>query len=222
MRAIVRASLGALLVLLVLSQTKCLSSQEWQRFRAAYPYHIQTIALSDKDVDGARTMIISEPPPTVTLDEIQAIDPALSQATTRSHRLGVDGWVKDVVIDLPPLAPGRLNAIVNRLQVRLFGTSYKAYVVGIPAQATRPQLQKLNLRVTSGDLKTWVFGHTQKTPIGSIVAGFLFAAFFFFLVFAFIKRNDTSALSWPSWAASHSCSILRGSSVWRSSQCWPQ
>jgi len=189
MRGSLRASLGALLLLVVLSQATLLSSQEWQRFRTAYPYHIQTIALSDKDASGARTMIISEPPPSVTLDQIEALDPALRNASTEQHRLGVDGWVKDVVIDLPPLAPASLNAIVNRLQVLLFGTSYKAYVVSIPAKLARPQLQKLNLRVTSGDLKTWVFGNAPINQGWSLVRGLVFGTFLFFLAVVFFRAK---------------------------------
>lgn len=169
---------------LILQATACLGGpvEDWQHFRAAYPYHIQAIALSDKDADGARVMIISEPPPSVNLDNIQEIDPAFRQASTERQRLGVDGWVKDVVIELPPLDGVTLNAIVNRLQVRLFGTAYKGYVMSIPTEDTRPQLRKLNLRVTSGDLKSWVFGHTQENPVWPIVRGFLIAAALLFLM----------------------------------------
>jgi hypothetical protein len=157
-----RVSAGVLLLAVVLLLGSTLSAQEWERFRAAYPYHIQAIALSAPDLLGGRTMIISEPPPSVTLEDIENLDPALRDATTKEHRLGVDGWVKDVVIRIPALEQGRLAGVVNRLQLRLFGTAYKAYVMGIPADATRPELAKLNLRVTSGDLKTWIFGHTRK------------------------------------------------------------
>ena len=37
-----------------------LSVQEWKRFRAAYPYHIQAIALSAAEADGGRTVDVSQ------------------------------------------------------------------------------------------------------------------------------------------------------------------
>jgi len=191
MKVFARVFLSSLPFFLVLSQPVCMSSQEWERFRTAYPYHIQAIALSGQDSAGGRVMIISEPPPSVTLEDIKALDPALGRAVTMKHKLGVDGWVKDVVIDVPPLAGARLNALINRLQVHLFGTSYKAYVVGIPTEFTQPQLQKLNLRVTSGDLQSWVFGHTRKTELWP--TGFLIAAFLLFLMFAFGKKRPFRA-----------------------------
>jgi hypothetical protein len=167
-----------LFVVLFAIEALSLQAQDWEHFRAAYPYHIQTIALSDDH----RTLIISEPPPSVMLQQIRDLDPALSHATVRAERIGVDGWVADVVVDLPPLDPQQLREVVDHLQQLLFGTSYKAYVTPIPANPTQVHAEKLNLHVTSGDLRAWVFGETKQVPWGSIIVKFVVA--FVLLCFA--------------------------------------
>jgi hypothetical protein len=48
---------------------------EWQAFRAAYPYHIQVIALSKPNAQGNRLLIISEPPPRLKPDDIARLAP---------------------------------------------------------------------------------------------------------------------------------------------------
>jgi len=152
-----------------------LHAQDWEHFRAAYPYHIQTIALSDEDSQHHRTLIISEPPPTVTLRQIKDLDPALHYATVKAERIGVDGWVEDVVIDLPPMDPQHLRELVDHLQQLLFGTSYKAYITPIPTSAAQLRPTKLNLHVTSGDLRAWVFGQTKQEQWSSILVKFVVA-----------------------------------------------
>jgi hypothetical protein len=164
--------LGLLTLLALFPQS--VRAQEWERFRGAYRYHIQAIALSSPHADGSRTLIISEPPPFVSLADITRLDPALRSADTRKLRLGVDGWVQDVVIALPPLEPTRMNRVINRLQMRLFGTSYKAYVVPIPEEGATAHHAALNLRVTSGDLKRWVLGRMGGSW-GDLLKGLLMA-----------------------------------------------
>src|ERR1700761_6370800 len=88
---------------------------DWRQFRAAYPYHIQTVALSNVHPDGHRTMIVSEPPPSLTLNDIRGLSTDFSGVMTGTHGIGVDGWVKDVIIDLPPLRDTTLVADMDRL-----------------------------------------------------------------------------------------------------------
>src|SRR5262245_1435871 len=46
------------------------SSQLWSGFRRTFPYHIQVLALSEPASDDTRTLIASEPPPDVTLEDV--------------------------------------------------------------------------------------------------------------------------------------------------------
>jgi hypothetical protein len=147
-------------------------AQDWEHFRAAFPYHIQTVALSEPDSQQHRTLIVSEPPPSITLQTVMAITPAFQSATVQETQMGVDGWVRDIVIDLPPLTPHQLNAIIDQLQVQLFTTSYKAYITPIPSTYLRPPAPHLNLHITSGDLRLWLMGHDKTEHWGSIIGLF--------------------------------------------------
>ena len=59
------------------SQVLASSPQEnWRQFRDRYPYHIQTIAISDPDTQGRRTLLITEPPPQITVEDLKVVDVA--------------------------------------------------------------------------------------------------------------------------------------------------
>jgi hypothetical protein len=133
-------------------------SNEWQAFRNAYPYHIQTVALSRPDGLGRRLMVISEPPPRVTLKDIVSVDPVnLVSIVTARHSIGFDGWVKDVLIELPPLGDSQLAALVDGLEEKLFGTAYKAVAVDIPSSPPqRATDYNFDLRVPASTLRRWL------------------------------------------------------------------
>ena len=129
-------------------------SADWREFRQRYPYHIQTIALSNPAETGARTLIVSEPPPGVSIASIAKTDPLLARPVVMKHRVGTDGWVKDLVYEIPPVAPHQLAALVDRLSVELFSTSYKAHALNIGDDgANRPV--RLDYQITASQLNEW-------------------------------------------------------------------
>lgn len=132
------------------------SQTDWQNFRKAYPYHIQGIALG-APMDGCQTLIVAEPPPGVTLEGLQRIDPdVFGSPAVMKQRIGYDGWVKDVVVSLPVRTPQDLRQLTDRLSIYLFGTAYKSYVIPI-AQDPVIEKPKLNIHVTATDLNKWLF-----------------------------------------------------------------
>ena len=66
----------------------------WQQFRKAHPYHIQTVALSDREAGGTRTLIISEPPPNTEVSRLKALWPReFARRRLRSSRSALmAGW----------------------------------------------------------------------------------------------------------------------------------
>jgi hypothetical protein len=124
----------------------------WNEFRAAYPYHAQGIAISDPQADGLRTMVVAEPPPSVTLEEIIAAAPAGSTAVVKPHQLGVDGWTKDVVLRIRGDAD--IRAISAQLHRVLYGTAYRASDLPIPP----PPLMRgfKEPQVGPPDVRDWV------------------------------------------------------------------
>lgn len=67
-------------------------------------------------------------------------------------RIGVNGWVKDLVVQLPPLTPRQLWELLDTIHWKLFGTTYKAYAIPIPERPVQIAPINLDLHVTSGDL----------------------------------------------------------------------
>lgn len=155
-----------LALLWMLLVTSCFGSdprQDWQKFREEYPYHIQTVALSAPVSDGTRTLVISEPPPNLALKDLQSIDPVLQNLTTFEHGVGVDGWVRDAVVELPPTDDKQLSALLDKVNLKLYGTTYKAFAVAIPTgkQGVTKRIP-LNLQVSSSDLHTWLIGERPR------------------------------------------------------------
>src|SRR5712692_4065509 len=122
--------------------------QQWERFRADHPYHIQVVAMSAPDAAGHRLLVISEPPPHVTIEVLRAIDrQVFGELSVGTHLIGEDGWVKDILIDLPKLDDDTLRNDLDRVHRYLFATSYKANVVPIETQSKNSSYD-LDLRIS--------------------------------------------------------------------------
>lgn len=90
----------------VTPQVKSLQDADWGRFRRAFPFHMQAIAVSKPYPDQSRTLIVSEPPPDVTLDGLKAVDAgALTTCEIKQHTVGSDGWARDAVTAETKLGP---------------------------------------------------------------------------------------------------------------------
>jgi hypothetical protein len=163
----------------------------WKDFRKVYPYHIQTLALTGPDSEGRRTLIISEPPPDITIERLRTLNPAaLQNATTYKHGIGYDGWVKDVVVSLPAMSPPELSSLVDSLHHELFGTAYKATVIPLPTETPNAPKANLDLRVPTRELGTWILGpETAKATGGTILAGILFGAICLWSLWTLVRRD---------------------------------
>ena len=163
---------SAFVVLLtVLAYSQATPQQEWQNFRQAYPYHLQVVAVSSPHGDGGRTLIVSEPPPHITSENFREISPdLLGQASTARHRIGVNGWVRDLVVQLPPMSSQQLSELLDNIHHKLFGTTYKAYAIPIPEGPVRLTPVNLDLHVTSGELWKWLVGDAADVPAESWTA----------------------------------------------------
>src|SRR5258708_5614772 len=101
--------------------------EQWKSFRAQHPYHVQIIGLSQPDTSQHRLLLIAEPPPHVIVSELKNIDAArLSNLEIGRTGVGVNGWLKDILVELPPMSEPDLELLIDKLHSYLFGTSYKA------------------------------------------------------------------------------------------------
>jgi hypothetical protein len=127
----------------------------WSGFRETFPYHLQVLALSAAASDGTRTLIASEPPPNVSLEDVLlATKDVLRGHAVREQPVGYDGWVRDVVLSVGGTEED-LSAAVSRLTRLFYGTTYKAYVLPLPARRSTGNYP-MNLDVTSTELQQWV------------------------------------------------------------------
>lgn len=164
-----RATRAALILLPLLFFTVFLAAQnterDWKQFRQAYPYHLQVVAVSRPDAEGYRTLVVSEPPPQVTVESFRQIAPDLLKNTAvAQHDIGVNGWVRDIVAQLPPVTDRQLTELIDEIHHGLFATSYKAYAVPIPDRVAPRQAINLDLHVTSAELNKWLVGDVADVP----------------------------------------------------------
>ena len=136
--------------------------KDWQAFRDRFPFHYQTIALSEPFGDGCRTVVVAEPPPEVTLEglkEASSVDPI--DFSISRHRIGHDGWVADAVAVLPPISQEEVAEVVGELSRYVFKTAYKAYATPIGG-ATPSGARDLDVHVHPAEIRQWVFNRTAR------------------------------------------------------------
>lgn len=140
---------------------------EWLAFRNAFPLHMQTPAVSEPYADETRTLIVSEPPPHVTVAELTKIDAAkLGQHTIKQWTIGFDGWVKDVVFTLPKMGDEDVKSLEKKLSTYLFGTDYRSYALKLPVDRDELKIKyPLDIRITTVDLER--FYQEPFSPLGT-------------------------------------------------------
>ncbi|SMG54968.1 hypothetical protein [Paraburkholderia susongensis] len=143
------------------------SQNDWVRFRATYPLNMQVIALSEPGGDGHRTLVISEPPPDVTLEDLKQISPLLSAISLQKSRIGYNGVLIDAVVDLPPASQAQVDSLVAMLSTRLYGTSYKAYALPIADTPPPSRLSGLDVTLTSKQIWKWFIGDNRERRAGT-------------------------------------------------------
>jgi hypothetical protein len=144
------------------------ADQAWLYFRQAFPFHMQTLAVTEAEADGSRTLIVSEPPPHVDAPGLAAVDrTALARPQIKQWTLGYDGWVKDVVYTLPKLTQRQLDELIGKLSAYLYATDYKHYALRLPIdrRALRTKYP-LDIRVHTGDLEGWYKGRSFRPVEG--------------------------------------------------------
>jgi hypothetical protein len=130
------------------------AGQLWQRFRSAYPFGIQGIAVSKTDAEGKCSVVIAEPPPHVAFNQLQAI---VDGATIQKQSFGHDGALLDVVGTLSG-GEAAIASKLSQLNLLLFRTDYRGYVFQEPftSNPTNGRAFHLDVEPTPAELHQWL------------------------------------------------------------------
>ncbi len=132
----------------------------WKNYRQRFQGHFQMIGLQSFD-DGSHLLIISEPPPHVSLE---ALNDSLSlfnhQLEVKTDTVGEDGWVKDVVVAVADAPLTEIRHLIRGLSTLFYGSDYHADIfLPLPAAPNRDYFlaDNLNYQVTLPEIRKWFF-----------------------------------------------------------------
>ena len=148
-----------------IEETIAYSSKDevWQDFRNKFPFHLQTIGITEIEEDESFQLIISEPPPHISKYEIDDFFSKYKHnIDIHTHQIGVDGWVKDVSIVLDNLSEKKIENLVNELSELLFHTPYKSYALDLSKTHLENEKEKLNYQITAAELESWLMSGNEK------------------------------------------------------------
>jgi hypothetical protein len=131
----------------------------WRKFRDAYPYGLQAIVVSNPDSKGRYTVIVAEPPPHVTLEQIRSVMP---DACVMKQPVLHDGGLFDVAGTVSGGASAVHQALL-KLNVMLYRTLYKAYVLHEPFRHTvETSRYNLNVSPTASEVYSWLYAKNAE------------------------------------------------------------
>ena len=131
--------------------------QWWEQFRETHPFHSQIIAVSDPDQEGERILIIAEPPPNVSQEDVHRIlAPYATSVEIKKAIIMFDGYVRDVVATLRPANADALDELMTHLHLKMFGSTYGAFLAKLPVNAPIILDRSLNLAISTADLQRWL------------------------------------------------------------------
>lgn len=163
----------------------------WENFRNKFNYHIQLVGVKKYD-DNSVNIILAEPPSRISIDDIKSKVANIGATfEIKKWRIGVDGWVKDIVITGQNMSKFQLDNFLSEINEALFYTSYKADYLdlnNLSSFSVHYSEKNLNYEFTSAELNKWFLLDKQlfypngkiedKNSIASILAGKKFGEYF--------------------------------------------
>jgi hypothetical protein len=139
----------------------------WQQFRLSHPYPYQAIQMVPLP-NGSAAVILSEPPPIYSRQSLDvlvrsAFGPDLKSLARHRWRMGVDGWLEDLVLQVEtgasatgdPLDVPLMRDRMAFLHLALFGTAFGANT-DVDRTAGKAALAPPDLDVSPSDLRRWL------------------------------------------------------------------
>ena len=135
------------------------SSSVYNDFRNKYPFHFQTVGLAEYP-DNSCLFLISEPTPDVTEEGIRQMFSQYDYSLdVRKHKLGYDGYIKDVLIVVRSISHGQIVQIEKKLHKLLYSSEYKAEraTLELPVKKGKAFFSKnnINYKISLAELNDW-------------------------------------------------------------------
>lgn len=138
-------------------------NEVWEDFRQKYPFHLQTIGITEIQEDQSFQLIISEPPPHVTKSELNNFFTGYDfSMDVKKHPLGIDGWVKDVSVVLNNVNLDQVEALIESLSKLLFHSSYKAHTLDLSKTPSNLIKERINYQISAAEIEDWLITKSEK------------------------------------------------------------
>ncbi len=153
-------SVGLLLITVCafgMSEASLKKTQYWEDFRKALPNPFQTIGFASF-ADGSQLYIISEPPESITLSQIEVVfEGLIYESEVKQWEYGADGWVKDLLVTVDYAPEGCEEFIIAWLNKLLYGYGGQAIYTRLPLERPRELFLKdnLDIKVSAESLYAW-------------------------------------------------------------------
>lgn len=144
------------------------SIKAWRQFRQAQPFQMQIIGLTPQS-DAIRTLIVTEPPPWLTWNNLSDILAPISRGcTTVEWPIMAGGSVTDVVCTLKDVQDAYFSERLAILQRKLYKTTQDAPIVALPVAPRKMMLHSLDLNYAATDLHRWLHASQtfRRNPLG--------------------------------------------------------
>ncbi len=144
------------------------SSNSWDNFRLNFPYHIQTIGVSDFEQDGSRIILISEPPNHFTEAGVLTIfNHFNTKSEIKTHEIGYDGWVKDYLIVTTGGSERQMKIAIDELNKYVFQSDYRPHYLEL-SKSQAPDLNcGDNYSITAAEINNWFIEGEDKLFVSS-------------------------------------------------------
>ena len=136
-------------------------------FRKNYRFPIQIIGFNNFS-DSSKIFLISEPPPKLEIDSLHSIfNKFTHQIEIKKHKIGYDGFVKDIVIILSNATNENIENLLKKLTKELFYSAYKPFTINLSQNEKKVFFSKSNLdyQITLSEFEEWFLNEQEEfTP----------------------------------------------------------
>jgi hypothetical protein len=134
-------------------------------FREKFKFHFQMIGLA-QFLDSSALFVIAEPNMLVSETELKSCFTSFTcDFAIKQHKIGYDGFVKDVLVSVENISKNDISAIIDRLSFVLYYSDYKAEnaVVELPIKENRKYFgDSLNYEISLAELNKWFITENEK------------------------------------------------------------